>query len=142
MVVAEEHIQCDSTGPLCYWNTSCPDLPTNSYQWCGSCTSFLQCRGSENYFFQCQAGLVYDHNLKRCDYESETCTCSINTLPRQYCSLFLDLFLFSLVSSMTHRIHVTILRPWAAYTISSFASKSWRRARVASTLCRVSSLGP
>jgi len=75
---------CSSTGPICV--ESCPNTQNGNFQWCGRCDYFLACSGGQEHFMPCQTGLVYDHNLQRCEFQSGTCTCLANTLPPSTCS--------------------------------------------------------
>jgi hypothetical protein len=80
---------CTSTGPRCITaaDSSCrPNgvaLPDGDYQACEGCTFYHSCvAGQINYAFRSCAAtnegginglLVWDDNLKRCEYESNTC---------------------------------------------------------------------
>ena len=65
--------QCDDTGASCV--DACEGQGAGSYQWCGRCDYFIECVAGEAYYTACPPGLVYDHSLARCEFESTTCAC-------------------------------------------------------------------
>ncbi len=68
--------QAEGTGEACI--TSCEGLPNGDYQSCNGCTIYATCSNEILYDGRpCAPAtppLVWDDNLKRCDYDSETCS--------------------------------------------------------------------
>lgn len=54
--------------------SSCSDVADGDYQSCQGCSVYATCSGGYLYDNRaCQPGLVWDDNLKYCDYSSSTC---------------------------------------------------------------------
>merc|ERR1711988_1252433 len=54
--------------------SSCAGMPDGDYQACYTCDGFIKCSNERLFYFECaQAGLVWDDNAKRCEWESSTC---------------------------------------------------------------------
>merc|ERR1712004_724029 len=55
--------------------SSCAGMADGDYQACDTCDGFIKCSNERLFYFECaQAGLVWDDNVKRCEWESSTCS--------------------------------------------------------------------
>ena len=60
-----------STGPSCV--TSCRGRANRDFQSCAGCDVFVTCSNSAKYDMDCPAGLVWDDEIMRCEWQSTTC---------------------------------------------------------------------
>jgi len=63
--------------------SSCSGMADGDYQACDTCDGFIKCSNERLFYFECaQAGLVWDDNVKRCEWESSTCQTKPETTKR------------------------------------------------------------
>ena len=64
----------DDPDDICPCISSCTDMPDGDYQSCNGCNVYLTCSNEITHDDRpCPDGLVWDDNLKRCEWESTTC---------------------------------------------------------------------
>merc|ERR1719270_2941575 len=57
--------------------SSCKFMKDGDYQSCKRCDGFVKCANERLFEMDCaEGGLVWDDNIKRCEWESSTCSAS------------------------------------------------------------------
>merc|ERR1711944_98999 len=57
--------------------SSCKSMKDGDYQSCKRCDGFVKCANERLFEMDCaEGGLVWDDNIKRCEWESSTCSAS------------------------------------------------------------------
>ena len=64
---------CNSTGPTCLQALCAGVLVDGYYQYCGNCSTFLQCVNESTSYLQCPPYHHWDDSLRHCVLNTNTC---------------------------------------------------------------------